>query len=306
MLFRNFVLKASALPFVLKFVRSSRLFRPIVDRFIAGETLDQAIATAERLAGEGFLVSLDLLGENVASIEEADASTEAYLELIRKLAASPHAAAMNISIKLTALGLDQSEELAEENYRKLLSAAKPSGTFIRADMEGSAYTQVTIDMVRRVRPEFPNTGTVLQSYLYRTDSDLEQLMRDRCRLRIVKGAYLEPSTIAFTDKKVVDSKYLEHSQKLLQRAYYPAVATHDERVINDLLKFIEQKSISAEGFEWQMLYGIRRDLQAKLKDDGYNVRIYLPFGDAWYPYFSRRLAERPANILFIAKSLIKK
>lgn len=306
MLFRTLVLKASALPFIQKFVRSSRLFRPVVNRFIAGETLEEAIATAERLANEGFLVTLDLLGENVATIEEANASTEAYLELIRRLANSPHGGIRNISIKLTALGLDQSEELAEANYRRLLTEALPSGTFIRADMEGSNYTQVTIDMVRRVRQDFPNTGTVLQSYLYRTDSDLELLIKEHCRLRIVKGAYLEPASIAHADKKVVDAKYLEHSQKLLQRGYYPAIATHDQTVVDELLGFIKSKSINAEGFEWQMLYGIRRDLQAELKAHGFNVRIYLPFGDAWYPYFSRRLAERPANILFIVKSLIKK
>jgi len=306
MLFRSLILKSAALPFIKKFVKGSRLFRPIVNRFIAGETLAEAMKTAEGLAEQGFLVSMDLLGENVATTEEAEHSTQNYLDVINQIGASKHGAAINISIKLTALGLDQGLELAETNYRKLLEAAKPHNIFIRADMEGSPYTQTTIDLVRKVRADFPNTGTVLQSYLYRTDSDLDLLMADKCRLRIVKGAYLEPESIAHPEKTVVDKHYIEHAKKLMTRGYYPAIASHDEHIINQLIEFAEQRGISRTGYEWQMLFGIRRDLQSRLHDEGYNVRVYLPFGDAWYPYFTRRLAERPANLLFITRSLIQK
>lgn len=306
MLFRNLILKSANLPPIKKFVKSSKLFKPVVNRFIAGETLDASITTAENLAEQGFGVSLDLLGENVESVEEANASTQNYIDLLDKISLSPYKDKINISIKLTALGLDQSLELAEENYRKLLKAAEPAQIFIRADMEASAYTQTTIELVRKVRADFPNTGTVLQSALYRTDGDLETLLADHCRLRIVKGAYLEPESIAFPDKKSVDQKYIEQSKKALVRGNYPAIASHDEHIIGILKNFVQSKSISPKSFEWQMLFGIRRDLQAGLKDEGYNVRVYLPFGEAWYPYFTRRLAERPANLLFIIRSLFQK
>ncbi|MFM9872741.1 MAG: proline dehydrogenase family protein [Fimbriimonadaceae bacterium] len=306
MLFRNLILKSANLPPIKKFVKNSKLFRPIVNRFIAGETLEASISTAESLAEQGFNVSLDLLGENVATVEEANASTQNYLDLLNQLAKSPQKDKINISIKLTALGLDQSLELAEENYRKLLANAKPANIFIRADMEGSPYTQTTIDLVRKVRKDFPNTGTVLQSALHRTDADLETLLADYCRLRIVKGAYLEPASIAYPEKKDVDQKYLEQAKKMLVRANYPAIASHDESIINALKAFVQTKQINPKSFEWQMLHGIRRDLQSQLKDEGFNVRIYLPFGEAWYPYFTRRLAERPANLLFIIRSLFQK
>jgi proline dehydrogenase len=306
MIFRNLILKSANLPPIQKFVRNSKLFRPIVNRFIAGETLEQAIHTAESLAEQGYGVSLDLLGENVATVEEADAATKNYLDLINKIAQSPYKSKINISIKLTALGLDQSVDLCESNYIKLLQAAESHNIFIRADMEASAYTQLTIDIVRKIRQTYPNTGTVLQSYLYRTDADLETLVADSARIRIVKGAYLEPESVAHPQKATVDRKYIEHAKKLLLRANYPAVASHDEPIIRNLQAFIKEKNIDSSRYEWQMLYGIRRDLQSQLKAQGDNVRIYLPFGEAWYPYFTRRLAERPANLLFIAKSLFKK
>lgn len=306
MLFRTLILKSAALPPIEKFVKRSRLFRPIVNRFIAGETLTEAMKTAESLADQGFFVSLDLLGENVATAEEAVLATQNYIDLLNEIGKSRHKAAINISIKLTALGMDQSMELAEQNYRKLLEAALPHSIFIRADMEASLYTQQTIDLVRKMRTEFPNTGTVLQSYLYRTDGDLDLLMSEKCRLRIVKGAYLEPESIAYPSKEVVDRHYVEHAKKLLTRGYYPAIASHDEQIIRQLEEFAKSRGVNPAGFEWQMLFGIRRDLQAKLKEEGFNVRVYLPFGDAWYPYFTRRLAERPANLLFIARSLFQK
>jgi proline dehydrogenase len=306
MVFRTLILKSAGLPGVERFVRSSRLFRPMVGRFIAGEGLAESISTAVGLAREGFFVSLDLLGENVATLEEAEAGTQAYLNLLDGIAKSEFKDAINISIKLTALGLDQDLDLAEANYRRLLEKAVGAETFVRADMEGSPYTQMTIDLVRKVRMEFVNTGTVLQSYLYRTDGDLETLIGDSCRLRIVKGAYLESEKIAFPAKADVDRKYLEQAKKLLVRGRYPAIASHDAAIIDELKRFVVSRGIDKKSFEWQMLHGIRRDLQRQLLDEGYNVRVYLPFGEAWYPYFTRRLAERPANVLFIMKSLFAK
>lgn len=306
MVFRTLILKSAGLPGVERFVRSSPLFRPMVGRFIAGEGLSESISTAEDLAREGFLVSLDLLGENVDTLEEAEAGTQAYLDLLDGIAKSEYRNEINISIKLTALGLDQSLGLAESNFRRLLERAKGAETFIRADMEGSPYTKQTVELVRKVREDFCNTGTVLQSYLYRTDDDLETLIGDSCRLRIVKGAYLEPESIAYPSKADVDRKYVEHAKKLLVRGRYPAIASHDLAIIEELKRFVVSRGIDKESFEWQMLHGIRRDLQRQLIEEGYNVRIYLPFGEAWYPYFTRRLAERPANVLFILKSLFMK
>lgn len=303
-LFRSLIVAGSQLPFVEKAVRHGRPFKPMVERFIAGDTADQAMMVADDLASQGFFVSLDLLGENCKSEEEAAKNLHDYIELVGKISKSSHCDAIYISIKLTALGLDQGEELAEQNYRTLLKAAKPSNTFIRADMEGSPYTEQTVSMLERVHPDFDfQTGTVLQSYLYRSDADIERLMKIGCRLRWVKGAYLEPASIAYQAKEEVDREYLEGCKKLLLRARYPAIATHDEDMINSLKKFIADRGIAKESFEWQMLYGIRRDLQQQLLDEGFNVRIYVPYGQAWYPYFSRRLAERPANLFFILRSL---
>lgn len=306
MLFRTLILQASALPFVKRFVRESRLFRPIVRRFIAGETLDDAMSAARSLVDEGFRVSLDLLGENVATLDEAHAATAAYQEVLDRIAASPQREMINISIKLTALGLDQGDHVAESNYRDLLQTATKSGTFVRADMEASEYTARTVEMVESVHRSFPNTGTVLQSYLYRTDNDLERLIAAGIRVRIVKGAYLEPPEVAFPEKSDVDAKYLEQAKKLLLRGHYPAIASQDEGLINRILQFVEARGIEKDRFEFQMLYGIRRDLQHRLLAAGYRVRIYIPYGEAWYPYFSRRLAERPANLLFITRSLLHK
>lgn len=305
MSFRALILKAAGLPPVKNMVTNGGLFKGMVRRFIAGETSAEAIQVAEGLAKEGFLVSLDLLGENVSSADEAGQSREAYLDLVEHISSSPFVTSINISIKLTALGLDQGDDVAEHNYRELVQRAAQNDIFVRADMEGSDYTQRTIDMVAKVFRDLPNTGTVLQSYLHRTDSDLERLMALGCRIRLVKGAYLEPPTVAFQDKLKVDDQYDRQARKMVMRANYPAIATHDEHVINRLVNFAEQHEIPKDRFEWQMLYGIRRDLQRRLLDQGYNVRVYVPYGKAWYPYFTRRLAERPANLFFIAKSMFK-
>lgn len=306
MLFRTLILRASAWSPVKRLMTQSALFRPMVRRFIAGEQIDEAIHVAEDLAKQGFLVSLDQLGENVASTDEANIATKTYIDICDRIARSPHRDQINISIKLTALGLDQGDDVAEANFRRLLKSANPHNIFVRADMEASEYTERTVQMIERTFPDFKNTGTVLQSYLYRTAADVDRMIKLGCRVRMVKGAYLEPETVAYQDKATVDAKYVEYSQRLMLRGKYPAIASHDEAIINGLTRFATEERIDPSRFEFQMLFGIRRDLQQKLKDEGYNVRVYVPFGDSWYPYFSRRLAERPANIFFILRSLFRK
>jgi proline dehydrogenase len=305
MIGRTLILKTSALPPVEKIVRNSFLFRGVVRRFIAGDTLEEALAVSEELAGRGFFVSLDYLGENTKSHEEALASKNKYIEMLEKIGASNCSSGTNISIKLTQCGLDQGEEFAEENLREVLEAAAAVKNFVRVDMESSDYTERTVQMMERVWVNHKNTGTVLQSYLFRTPQDVETMVRMQMRTRIVKGAYLEPPNVAHQQKSKVDEAYVQCAKRLMDAAYYPAIATHDERIINVLKAYAADHRIDTSRFEFQMLYGIRRDLQEQLRSEGYNVRVYVPFGDSWYPYFTRRLAERPANMMFILKSLTK-
>ena len=212
---------------------------------------------------------------------------------------------LNISIKLTQCGLDQGEAFAEANYREVVRRAAEIGTFVRIDMEASEYTARTVEIVERVFRDFPNTGTVLQSYLHRTDGDVERMIALGARVRLVKGAYLEPEAVAHVVKAKVDEQFVKQGKRLLKAGAYPALATHDEAAIREFNAFAAANGVGKDRFEYQMLYGIRRDLQDSLRKEGYNVRVYVPFGDAWYPYFTRRLAERPANALFIVKSLFK-
>lgn len=316
MLSRTLILKTSALKPVEKLVRKSFLFRPLVKRFIAGDTLEEAMAACQALLDKGFSVTLDNLGENTSTEAEAQAAKATYIRMLDRIGdqspgrspedtASGAVERCNISIKLTQCGLDVGTEYAERSYRDVLDAAKQHGNFVRVDMEASAYTQRTIEIVGRVLIDYDNTGTVLQSYLIRTDEDVQTMIDLKARVRLVKGAYLEPATVAYQDKKQVDEAYVRQSKRLLAEANYPAIATHDEKIINALNEFVAEQKIDKAGFEYQMLFGIRRDLQDRLKAEGYRVRIYVPFGDAWYPYFTRRLAERPANAFFILRSLFK-
>lgn len=312
---RALVLKTAALPPVEGLVRKSPLFRPLVHRFIAGDTLEEAIAASEALLARGLRITLDYLGENTASEAEALEAKKTYIAMLHRIAKVPAVAKwnalpegpepLNISIKLTQCGLDQGEPFAEQNYRDVLTVAKELQNFVRIDMESSDYTERTMKMIGRVFPDFPNTGTVLQTYLRRTADDISQVIAWQARTRLVKGAYLEPASVAFTEKAKVDEEFIVQGKRLLDEGYYPAIATHDEKIIRELNQFATERKIDKKRFEYQMLYGIRRDLQDGLAAEGYNVRVYVPFGDAWYPYFSRRLAERPANALFIAKSLLK-
>ncbi len=315
MLARNLVLKTAALSPIERTVRRSRTFRPLVRRFIAGDTLEEAIAASEALLAKDLTVTLDYLGENTHSEAEALDAKATYLRMLDRIAQVPQVKdyvsdgttrePLNISIKLTQCGLDQGEAFAESNYRDVVRRAAEIGTFVRIDMEASDYTARTVEIVERVFRDFPNTGTVLQSYLHRTDEDVERMISLGARVRLVKGAYLEPETVAHTLKAKVDEQFVRQGKRLLEGGTYPALATHDESAIGEFNDFAAANGIAKDRFEYQMLYGIRRDLQDSLRKQGYNVRVYVPFGDAWYPYFTRRLAERPANALFIVKSLFK-
>jgi proline dehydrogenase len=318
MLARTLILKTSAWGPFERLVRKSFLFKPLVRRFIAGDKLEEALQASQVLIDKGLFVTLDYLGENTRSEAEAVAAKNTFIRMLNAIADSGCAQppkevplgsglleATNISIKLTQCGLDQGEQFAERNYREVLWSAAEKHNFVRVDMEASEYTERTIQMIDRVRRDFPNTGTVLQSYLHRTDEDVERMVEWQTRVRLVKGAYLEPADVAIQDKSKVDEAYVKQAKRLLSAANYPAIATHDEKIISELNAYVAEKGIAKESFEYQMLYGIRRDLQDRLRKEGFNVRIYVPFGDSWYPYFTRRLAERPANVFFILKSMFR-
>lgn len=303
---RHLILKASSLKWVESVVRKSFLFRPLVKRFIAGDTLEEAMVQAEALASRGLLITLDCLGENTTSAAEAKQAIEVYKTILKKIACSPHRESINISIKLTQCGFDLGDDVAEQNYRDVLAVAKELGIFVRVDMESSHYTERTLAILQRVLPDYPLTGTVLQTYLRRTPEDVETMIRLGARVRLVKGAYLEPESVALPLKQDVDRAFVVAGKRLIEAGNYPAIATHDEAIIRELKAFAAGKGIANTRFEWQMLYGIRRDLQDSLAKEGYPVRIYVPYGDRWYPYFTRRLAERPANVWFIVKSMFRK
>jgi proline dehydrogenase len=284
-------------------VSRQRLTAGLARRFVAGDTLDEAVLAVRELNRRGFTASLDHLGENVAEEPAARAAAEDYLRAFDRIAAERLDA--NVSVKLTQLGLDISAVLCRELLRCTLERARQLDNFVRIDMEGSAYTQRTLDLVLDLHREFPNCGVVLQSYLYRTLDDVGRANADRVRVRLVKGAYDEPPNVAFPRKSDVDSQFARAMEELLLHGNYPAIATHDERLTAATVEFARRHGIAADRFEFQMLYGIRRDLQERLLRDGYRVRVYVPYGTEWYPYLMRRLAERPANLLFFVGSVIR-
>ncbi|MGK2934871.1 MAG: proline dehydrogenase family protein [Gemmatimonadaceae bacterium] len=290
---------------IFNFVRHNRLARAFANRFVAGETLDTAMAAVRSLNARGITASLDLLGESVHNEAEARETTRHYVELLDRIAGE--GLDSNVSLKLTAMGLDVSGELCLRLMDDVLSRARDHGTFVRIDMESSAYTQRTLDMFEhRLYPSFrEHVGIVLQSYLYRTMADIEDSIRLRARVRLCKGAYKEPDTVAFPDKKDVDDSYVRAMQLLLARGNYPGIATHDEAMINATKSYALEQGIPTERFEFQMLYGVRRDLQDQLVDEGYRLRVYVPFGTQWYPYLMRRLAERPANLAFLTGNMLR-
>jgi len=286
-----------------RFVTRQRLTASLAYRFVAGDHLDDAVRVVTDVNRRGWSASLDHLGENVTEERAARVATDDYLAAFERIASERLNA--NVSVKLTQLGLDISADLCQELLTRVLERAQQLDNFVRIDMEGSAYTQRTLDLVLALHERYPNCGVVLQSYLYRTADDIARVNAARVRVRLVKGAYNEPAAVAFAKKTDVDAKFEAGMQQLLLNGVYPAIATHDERLIEATKQFARQREISKDHFEFQMLYGIRRDLQDRLLREGYRVRIYVPYGTEWYPYLMRRLAERPANLLFIVRSLIR-
>ncbi len=275
----------------------------VARRFVAGETLDLAMEATSALNQRRISVSLDHLGENTADEREASVAADDYISILEHI--HQRNADANISVKLTALGLDISDTVCRDNLTRVLRRAQEYGFFVRVDMEGSAYTQRTMDMVCELHQTFAQVGTVLQTALLRTPDDVERLLQERIRMRLVKGAYLEAPSIAYARKTDVDNAYLRLLRPLLERGVYPAIATHDERMINAAIRIAQEQAIPRARFEFQMLYGIRRDLQERLSAMGYNVRVYLPYGSQWYPYLTRRMAERPANLMFIVSNTFR-
>ena len=290
---------------IFDFVKNVGFARKMASRFVAGETITTALAAVEQLNAKGITASLDLLGESVSSEAEARDTGRQYLEILDRIAQKNLQA--NVSVKLTALGQDISDDLGLQVVRQVLERAKQYKSFVRLDMESSAYTDRTLDTFeQKLYPDFPEqVGVVLQSSLRRTLDDVERANRLQCRVRICKGAYLEPDTVAFPDKADVDRNYVEAMHRLMEHGNYPAIATHDEVIITEAKRFAKERGIASDRFEFQMLYGVRRDLQEQIVKEGYRIRVYVPFGSQWYPYLMRRLAERPANIAFMAGNIVK-
>lgn len=302
---RSALLYLSSQPKVFKFVRNNRLAKSFANRFVAGETLETALAAVARLNARRISASLDLLGESVHNEMEARAAGDAYLNLLDRI--HERKADANVSVKLTAMGLDISEELCVAIMHRILQRARDYGSFVRIDMESSEYTQRTLDLFeQRFYPAYrEHVGIVLQSYLYRTFADAERAIKVKARVRLCKGAYKEPETVAYPDKKDVDATYVRCMHELMAKGNYPGIATHDEAIIKEAKRFARENQISSDRYEFQMLYGVRRDLQDRLVRDGYRMRVYVPFGTQWYPYLMRRLAERPANVAFITGNVVK-
>jgi proline dehydrogenase len=287
------------------FAARFQLFKKLTTRFVAGETIDEAVAFIRELNADGCSASFDHLNESVANPAEAEQEVAEYLQVLSSI--DETGINSNASIKLTQFGLELDPELAYKNARAVVADGARRGTFVRVDMEASSVTQVTIDIFKRLRAEFElnDVGIVLQSYLRRTYADAQELVKLPARIRICKGAYNEPPEVAFPDKKDVDENYVRVMQLLLSSGIYHGIATHDPKMIEATIEFSKKEGIRKEAFEFQMLYGVRRDLQRQLAQDGYNMRVYVPYGKHWYPYFMRRLAERPANIWFVLKNLFK-
>lgn len=284
-------------------METSSLAQRLSTRFVAGETLDQALAVARRLNAEGITVTLDHLGESVSTLAEAAEARDVYLRTLDAI--HDNGIQGGVSLKLTQFGLDLSYEQCLANVDRLVRRAADLGNFVRVDMESSGYTDRTLDLVHTLHARFGAVGVVIQSYLYRSQADVEKLCAAKIGVRLCKGAYLEPAAVAFPRKSEVDKSYLALTRYLLESGVYPALATHDEAVIHQVCGFVTERRIPRDGFEFQMLYGIRRDLQRRLVAEGYRLRLYVPFGKAWYPYYMRRLAERPANVLFMLRNLFR-
>jgi proline dehydrogenase len=284
-------------------METSALARRLAARFVAGDTFADGLEAGRRINREGIAVTFDRLGESVTSLAEAEASRDEYLRVLDEI--SDHHLDANVSIKLTQFGMDISEQACRANVEQLVRRARDRNGFVRVDMESSEYTERTLRLVNDLHAQYETVGTVIQAYLRRSEKDIETLCRQGIRVRLCKGAYLEPAEAAFQEKSEVDRNFVHLTRILLAAGTYPAIATHDEKIIQDAKGFASARNLSRDSFEFQMLYGIRRDLQRRLVAEGYRLRLYVPFGKAWYPYFMRRLAERPANVLFLARNLLR-
>jgi proline dehydrogenase len=287
-----------------RFSEASAAGHRVSSRFVAGLEIEEVLRATAELNRHGIAATLDSLGENVHTPEEAQHSAAIYHQLLDAI--DERSLDSNVSVKLTQMGMDLSPGLAEQIVGGLVEHAARVGTFLRVDMEGSAYTQATLDLVCRLHQQFPGrVGVVIQAYLRRSADDVRMLLQEGVRIRLCKGAYQEPASLAFPDKAEVDANYVRLTEMLLTSSVYHGIATHDPRMIAAAEKIVQDRSLPREGFEFQMLYGVRRDLQRSLLQQGYRMRVYVPFGREWYPYFMRRLAERPANVLFLAKNFFR-
>lgn len=285
-----------------------RLAQRVARRFVAGETLEDAVRVVRELNGRGILATLDCLGESVKNVEDTQVVVNAYQAALNRI--HTENLQSSVSLKLTHLGLDISEDLCIANLRHILGTAKQNGIQLTIDMEDSSYTDTTLRIYRTLRDEyeFDNVGTVIQAYLRRSEADMQQLAAEGAHVRLCKGAYLEPPEVAFVHKSEVDANFIKLTRQFLSAngTSYLAIATHDEKMISAAEEFIEQNQVPADRYEFQMLYGIRSERQADLAAKGFKMRVYVPFGEAWYPYFMRRLAERPANVWFFIRSVFQR
>jgi proline dehydrogenase len=300
---RAFFLWASRRKVLGRIATSMPFTRAMVRRFVAGFTLDEVLSVLTELHAAGMHWTVDVLGESVDSEEAATASADRYLATLDALAARGLEA--NVSLKLTQMGLDIDPGFCRRNVGRVVSRAREVGAFVRVDMEDHTKTEITLEIARALHDDYDGVGVVIQSYLRRSDADIDRLIVDRTRVRLCKGAYDEPATVAFASKTEVDHSYTELAERLLSAGHYPAMATHDDAIVTHIIDFARANGIGPDRFEFQMLYGVRRDLQQALVDQGWTVRVYVPYGTQWYPYYMRRLAERPANVLFILRSVLR-
>ena len=286
------------------FLTHFQAFNNVTRRFVAGEDLQDAVEAIRQLNRKKISASFDHLGESITSEAETLNEVNEYVRVLDSI--EENKLNSNVSVKLTQLGLDIGLDVCYANTRRIVEAARRYNNFVRIDMEDSTKTDGTLDVFRRLRSEFDNVGIVVQAYLYRTEKDVEDLLKLGARIRLCKGAYKEPASVAFPDKRDVDANYVKLTRVLLSSGIYHGIATHDENMVTAAREFAREKSISSDSFEFQMLYGIRRDLQEQLVQQGYRMRVYVPYGRYWYPYFMRRLAERPANVWFVLRNALRR
>jgi proline dehydrogenase len=300
---RSFFLWLSRLQSLRRWMEGSSAARSLTKRFVAGNTLADEVAVSRELNAAGIFVALDHLGENVSTLEEATGSRDHYLQAFRAI--ENEKLLGSASIKLTQFGLDFSREVCLSNVTPLCEEARRLGTRVEIDMEDSSYTQRTLEIVEELHARYGCVRAVIQAYLHRTDADIDRLNLLAIPVRLCKGAYREPSSVAIQEKSAVDANYVKQMYKLLDHGAYPAIASHDEVIVREALRYVKERGYAPGRFEFQMLYGIRRDLQKEVVAAGYRLRLYVPYGEAWYPYFMRRLAERPANVWFLLRNMLR-